>query len=126
MHALRLSLLLSLLTGMPGLARDYRFDGSMPETVLRSYLSRSMTLMYLLSSHGDFEDNVRMMTNCGVKFAGRAVYQWGREEGGESALPQKLERAKTNAARIHTADPDIILQACVFEIVSRDAEKLPV
>ena len=30
------------------LARDYRFDGSMSEEVLRSYLSRSMTTMYLV------------------------------------------------------------------------------
>ncbi|MCW5557832.1 MAG: hypothetical protein KIT22_08375 [Verrucomicrobiae bacterium] len=107
-------------------AGDYPFDGRMSEEVLRNYLSRSMTTMYLLTSHGDFEDNLRMLTNCGVKFAGRAVYQWGREEGGESALPGKLERARKNAARIHGADPDLILQACIFEIVSRDVENLPV
>ena len=69
-----------LLFSLPGLARDYRFDGSMSEEVLRSYLSGSMTTMYLLTGHGDFDDNLRMLTNCGVKFAGRAVYQWGREE----------------------------------------------
>src|SRR5205809_7074295 len=103
-----------LLFFLPGLARDYHFDGSMPEEVLRSYLSRSMTTMYLLTSHGDFDDNLRMLTNCGVKFAGRAVYQWGREEGGESALPKKLELAKKNAARIHAADPELILQACIL------------
>lgn len=107
-------------------ARDYRFDGTMSEEVLRSYLSRSMTTMYLLTGHGDFDDNLRMLKNCGVKFAGRAVYQWGREEGGESVLPEKLVRAKKNAARIHAMDPEIILQACVFEIVSRDVEKLPI
>jgi hypothetical protein len=117
---------LLLLFALPVLARDYRFDGSMPEEVLRSYLSRSMTTMYLLTGHGDFDDNLRMLTNCGVKFAGRAVYQWGREEGGESALPKKLELAKRNAARIHAADPELILQACVFEIVSRDVENLAV
>jgi hypothetical protein len=115
---------LLLLVALPVLARDYRFDGSMPEEVLRSYLSRSMTTMYLLTGHGDFDDNLRMLTNCGVKFAGRAVYQWGREEGGESALPEKLELAKKNAARIHAADPEMILQACIFEIVSRDVENL--
>ena len=109
-----------ILVALPVLARDYRFDGSMPEEVLRSYLSRSMTTMYLLTSHGDFDDNLRMLTNCGVKFAGRAVYQWGREEGGESALPKKLELAKKNITRIHAADPELILQACIFEIVSRE------
>ena len=107
-------------------ARDYRFDGKMSEEVLRSYLSRSMTTMYLLTGHGDFEDNVRMLTNCGVKFAGRAVYQWGREEGGAPAIPKKLERAKANAAKIHAADPELILQACIFEIISRDVNELAV
>jgi len=108
------------------LARDYRFDGGMSEEVLRSYLSRSMTTMYLLTSHGDFEDNLRMLTSCGVKFAGRSVYQWGREEGGAAALAKKLELAKAKAARIHGADPELILQACIFEIVARDVNELPV
>jgi hypothetical protein len=121
----RLCQLLLLIT-LPALARDYHFGGSMSEEVLRSYLSRSMTTMYLLTGHGDFDDNLRMLTNCGVKFAGRAVYQWGREEGGATALPRKLEVAKANAAKIHAADPDLILQACIFEIVSRDVNDLPV
>ena len=110
----------------PGMARDYRFDGSMPEEVLRNYLSRSMTLMYLLLDRGNLDDDIRMMTNCGVKFAGRTIYDWGREEGGESALPQKLARAREDAAKVHAADSEIILQACVFEIISSDVDKLPV
>jgi hypothetical protein len=85
-----------------------------------------MTTMYLLTSHGDFDDNLRMLTNCGVKFAGRAVYQWGREEGGAPAIPKKLEQAKSKAAKIHAADPQMILQACIFEIVSQDVNDLAV
>src|SRR5215510_6164134 len=115
-----------LLISLSAFARDYRFDGSMSEVVLRSYLSRAMTTMYLLTSHGDFDDNLRMLTNCGVKFAGRAVYQWGREEGGAVAIPQKLAKAKANAAKIHAADPELILQACIFEIASRDVNDLAV
>jgi hypothetical protein len=116
----------ALLVSSPAFARDYRFDGRMSEEVLRNYLSRSMTTMYLLTSHGDFDDNLRMLTNCGVKFAGRAVYQWGREEGGAPAIPKKLEQAKAKAAKIHAADPELILQACIFEIVSRDVNDLAV
>ena len=115
-----------LLFSLAMLARDYHFDGSMSEEVLRSYLSRSMTTMYLLTGHGDFDDNLRMLTNCGVKFAGRAAYQWGREEGGAPAILRKLEGVKEKAAKIHRADPELILQACVFEIVSRDVNELPV
>lgn len=115
-----------LFCSLPALGRDYRFDGWMSEEVLRSYLSRAMTTMYLLTSHGDFDDNLRMLTNCGVKFAGRAVYQWGREEGGAPAIPKKLESAKARAARIHHVDPELILQACIFEIVSQDVNELAV
>ncbi len=127
---MRLRLLLSLgsllLLSAPAHARDYRFDGSMSEEVLRSYLSRSMTLMYLLTGGGDFDDNVRMMQQTGVKFAGRAIHNWGREQGGEPALPQRLEEARAKAAKIHAMDPEIILQGCIFEIVSEDVNKLPV
>ena len=127
MHSLARWFCLPLLfVALPVLARDYRFDGRMSEEVLRSYLSRSMTTMYLLTGHGDFHDNLRMLTNCGVKFAGRAVYQWGREEGGAPAIPKKLEQAKVKAGQIHHADPNLILQACIFEIVSRDVNELAV
>lgn len=115
-----------VLASCPAVARNYQFDGGMSEEVLRSYLSRSMTTMYLLTSHGDFDDNLRMLTNCGVKFAGRTVYQWGREEGGAPAIPRKLEGAKEKAAKIHRVDPELILQACIFEIVSRDVNDLAV
>ena len=121
-----LSLFVLLSGSSFALARDYRFYGRMSEENLRSYLSRSMTIMYLLTGRSDLDDNIRMMTNTGVKLAGRAVYNWGREEGGESAIPKKLERAKKNAAKVHAADPEIILQACIFEIVSRDVGNLAV
>ena len=47
-----------LLFSLPVLARNYHFDGSMSEEVLRSYLSRSLTTMYLLTGHGDFDDSI--------------------------------------------------------------------
>jgi hypothetical protein len=37
-----------------------------------------------------------------------------------------LELAKTNSAKVHQADPELILQACVFEIVSREVEQIAV
>lgn len=107
-------------------AQDYHFDGAMPEPVLRSYLSHAMTQMYLLAGHGDFADNLRMMTNCGVKFAGRSIYLWGRELGGAPALPRLLQAARDQTEQIHRADPDIILQACIFEIVSSDVNEVAV
>src|SRR5436190_20244621 len=75
-NILLLSFVVAGWLGSSAVARDLHFDGSMPEEVLRSYLSRSMTTMYLLSRGDTFEENLRMLHHCGVKFAGRAVYQW--------------------------------------------------
>lgn len=111
---------------MPATGRDYHIDGRVSEVALRSYLSRSITMMQMLAGKGDFEDNLRMLKDCGVKFVGRAAYNWGREEGGEAALPARLKGIKENAAKVHAADPEIILQAGVFEIVSDGADRLPV
>jgi hypothetical protein len=47
---------------------------------------------------------------------------WGREAN----LLRNLERAKPLVARVHEADPDMILQACVFEVVTKQVEQVPV
>ncbi len=103
-------------------ARDYRFDGKISPEVLRSYLSRAITSQELLTEKGNLDDNIRMLKSSGAKFIGRAVFVWGHE----AQLPSRLELARKNAPKIHQADPDIILQACVFEIVSREVEQLAV
>ena len=105
-----------------GEPRDYRFHGSISRQVLENYLSRAVTFMDLLSGAGNVDDNLRMLKNMGVKFAGRAVYRWGSEDH----LPGLLSRAEEIAKRIHAADPEMILQAGVFEIVTRGVESLPV
>src|SRR5262249_50852237 len=102
--------------------RGYRFDGKMPRDVLESYLSRSISMEGLLNGRGDFEDNVRMLKATGAKFIGRSLCVWG----GEANLLRNLERAKPLVAKVHAADPEMILQACVFEVVTKQVEQLPV
>ncbi len=102
--------------------RDYRFDGRISRDVLECYLSRAITMMDLLTGKGDVDDNVRMLTEVGVKLAGRTVYRWG----GESHLPKLLPRAKAIAAKVHEADPEMILQAGIFEIVTTDVGRVRV
>jgi hypothetical protein len=105
-----------------GQARDYRFDGRISPPVLSNYLSRAMTVLDLLTEKGDLADNLRMLRATGVKFAGRSVYLWGSE----ADLPRRLELARKNSAKVRQADPDIILQAGIFEIVTRQVERLAV
>ncbi len=109
--------------------RDYAFDGKISRKVLDNYLSRAITFCEILNPDriekqlkGDVDDNIRMLTNTGAKFIGRAIYMWG----GESRLDGLLERARPVVEKIHAADPDIILQAAAFEIVSKQVETLKI
>jgi len=126
--------LVSIAVGAPGLARaargaegparlrDYRFDGTMSREVLENYLARSISMEGLLNGRGDLDDNIRMLKTMGAKFIGRSLCLWG----GEARLLANLERAKRQAPRLHEADPDMILQACIFEIVTTQVDQVPV
>jgi hypothetical protein len=103
-------------------AGPYQFDGKMSREVLEDYLSRSITMEGLLNGRGDLDDNLRMLKLTGAKFIGRSLCLWG----GEANLLQDLERAKQQIPKVREADPEMILQACVFEIVSTQVEQVPV
>ncbi|MHC4742126.1 MAG: hypothetical protein ACYS8Z_09455 [Planctomycetota bacterium] len=118
--------LLSTLTAQAA-PSNYRFDGKISREVLENYLSRSITFCEILNPerienelNGDVDENIRMLTNTGAKFLGRAIYMWGRE----SRLEGLLERARPVVKKIHAADPYVILQAACFEIVSTQVETL--
>jgi len=125
---LALAILLMALT-VPLLARDYHFDGKISRQVLDNYLSRSITFAELLNGQrceqdlgGNVKDNVRFLKNTGAKFIGRAIYMWGNE----TRLDGLVARARPIAAAVHQADPDIVLQAAAFEIVSERVNKLSI
>lgn len=109
----------------------YYFDGSLSREVLENYLDRSVTMGYFLV-HGtpegyEFpyrEDDVRMIKNMGVKFIGRAIYRWGQESWLND--PEYLGYAKHMAEKVHSIDPEIVFQGCLFESVSRDVEKVKI
>ena len=117
-----LTLLAAAATAAPPPSRDYHFDGSISRPVLESYLSRSITMEGILNGRGDFDDNVRMLKSTGAKFVGRALCLWG----GEADLLRNLGRARELVPNVHAADPEMVLQACVFEIVTTQVEQVPV
>ena len=100
----------------------YRFDKTISREVLENYLSRAITMEGLLNGRGDLDDNIRMLKSVGAKFIGRSLCLWG----GEANLLSKLARAKEQLPKVHAADPDMILQACIFEIVTTQVEQVPV
>lgn len=107
--------------------RNYAFDGSISKEVLNNYLSRAVTHGGLSASYPEratwsFDEDLRMLTNIGVKFIGRACVAWGAPPDIEAHFRQAKERNQ----KVHEADPDIILQACLFEIVTRGVENIPI
>ena len=107
---------------VPSVSRNYHFDGPIPREVLENYLSRAITMEGMLNGRGDLDDNVRMLKTTGAKFIGRSLCLWG----GEAKLLSNLERAKALVPKVHTADPEMVLQSCVFEIVSEQVNEVPV
>jgi hypothetical protein len=100
----------------------YQFDTTISREVLENYLARSITMEGLLNGRGDLDDNIRMLKSTGAKFIGRSLCLWG----GEADLLRNLERARQQVPKVHEADPEMILQACIFEIVTTQVEQVPV
>ena len=107
-------------------SKDYSFDGSVSREVLENYLSRSVTLTeFLVDSaysitanvfNSDKTDDIRMIKNIGAKFIGRAISRWMMED--HLADPDFWIVPQKTAKTIHDADPEVILQAAIFEAVS--------
>ncbi|SPE55679.1 conserved exported hypothetical protein [Verrucomicrobia bacterium] len=102
--------------------RSLSFDKTISRQVLENYLSRSITMEGMLNGRGDLEDDLRMLKSTGAKFIGRSLCLWG----GEADLLRNLGRAKQEIPEVRATDPEMILQACVFEIVSTQVEQVPV
>jgi pimeloyl-ACP methyl ester carboxylesterase len=102
--------------------RDFRFDRTISPDVLHNYLSRAISMEGLLNGRGDLDDNIRMLKSTGAKFIGRSLCLWG----GEANLLRNLERAKQQVPKVHAADSEMILQACIFEIVTTQVDQVPV
>jgi hypothetical protein len=91
----------------------WKFDGKISRDVLENYLARSITMEGLLNGRGDLKDNIRMLKSTGAKYIGRALCLWGAEAN----FLGNIERARNEIPEVLAADPDMVLEACVFETV---------
>lgn len=108
-------------------SRRYHFDRTIAREVLNNYLSRAVTHYGLCSTSPEpasayFDDDMRMLTSLGAKFIGRSAYAWVPPDDDEA----HFRLAKERADRVHQIDPDIILQAAVFEAVYESVGRIPV
>src|ERR1700743_1603756 len=102
--------------------RDYHFGGAITREVLDDYLSRSISMEGMLHGRSDLADDIRMLSTTGAKYIGRSICLWGKE----ADLSANLQRAKAAIPQVHRADPDMVLEACIFEIVTSQVEQVPV
>ncbi|MDG3002731.1 hypothetical protein [Paludisphaera mucosa] len=102
--------------------RDYRFERTISREVLEHYLARAITVQDLFAGQGDLADNLRMLRDLGAKFLGRSLCFWGQE----SRLIARLEQARRTIPKAHQVDPDMVVQACIFEIVTRQVDQVPI
>lgn len=102
--------------------RSYFFHQAITREVLDNYLSRSMSMEGLLNGRGNLTDNIRMLKSMGAKYIGRSICLWGRE----SDLLQHFKQAKKQLPEVHAADREIILEACIFEIITTQVEQIPI
>lgn len=114
-------------------SESFHFDESgISLTVLENYLKRSVTMTEFLEvdpypNDGPYpykEDDIRLIKNVGAKFIGRAIYRWGSED--VLTIPDYLNQAKEIIEEIHLFDRDIVFQACLFEIVTENVNKIPI
>jgi hypothetical protein len=102
--------------------RSYKFDQKISREVLCNYLSRAICMEGLLNGRGDLNDSIRMLKYIGAKQIARSICLWG----GETNLLQNFEHAKVQVPLVHAADPEMVLEACIFEIVTPQVEKVPI
>src|SRR6476659_3535276 len=106
-------------TSRPG---GFKFDTTISREVLENYLSRSVSMEGLLNGRGDLKDNIRMLKGEGAKYIGRALCLWGAERD----FTNSVERARKEIPLVLAADPDMVLEACVFEIVGQRVSQIPI
>ncbi|MBQ4153545.1 MAG: hypothetical protein IJD11_04220 [Oscillospiraceae bacterium] len=97
----------------------FYFNGSMTEEILRRYVSRAVTFQPMSVSDPLFEENLRLIKNIGAKYIGRAAsFSWSGHMSYEQ-VENYYKLAEESARLAHEADPELIFQAGVFEIIYR-------
>jgi len=136
MKKFKLILLVAFVCNLSGcnkstVSSSYQFDkNGISRKVLENYLERAITMVYFVTPDNSrgrypyYEDDVRIIKNIGAKFIGRSIYRWG----GESRLADTdyLHSATEIIKQMHEFDPDMVFQACLFEIITTDVNNVPI
>ena len=100
----------------------FQFDGRISRPVLENFLARSICIEGLLNGRGPLTDDIRMITNSGAKYIARGLCLWGAENN----FLANLQRAREQVPQVLAADPDLVLEACVFETVGPKVSQIAI
>ncbi len=103
----------------------YAFDGRMSQDTLNRYLSRSVQTTYLFWENSDPEkmrEWLRFIKNTGAKHIGRAAMIWTEFEYDETMFANAGQMAEA----VHVQDPEVILQAGIFETTAKSVNDIPI
>lgn len=110
-------------------ARVNRLVGPPPpvsDSLVRSYIARAMTLQgYGGLPAAERRAFAKWAGAAGTRFAGRVGGFWSTPQSPRQ-LRAFLDTLRTTTAELHRAQPTMIVQATVFEIVYADVSNLPV
>lgn len=108
----------------PTAGGKYTFDGTISREVLENYLARSLHMLALADSK-QFDEDLRLIKNVGAKHIGRVAAIWWSGDVTVD-IEAHFANAKQAAARLHQLDPELMLQAGIFETVSKGINAIPV
>lgn len=95
------------------IGKNFKFDGSISEEVLKNYLSRSITLSFISSPSEAPESDKKLIINAGAKYISRSIIPWMPE----TDYVNSIAGYKKVIDEMHAMDPDIVFETCIFETV---------
>ena len=109
-----------------GRAGLHMFNGAISEKDLNNLLDRSVTHAGLCDVINEttetFADDLRMLKNLDVRFVGRTAFAWSTAKNDEA----HFRRVKVSAAKVHAELPNVVLQACIFEIIQPKLNRIKI
>ena len=98
---------------------NFSFSGSISKEVLCNYLSRSV--IYSDEGRDGYgltgDETARFILYTGAKYIGRASTIWSPSADDVNTIAAR----KKELAAVHTLDPDVIFEACIFECVNKSS-----
>jgi hypothetical protein len=108
-------------------------DGKITEEVLNNYLSHSVTHSGLCATYPEpttttLDDDLRMLKHIGAKFIGRTALMWGeyRNSEGKVEMKEYFSKIKNASTKAHEADPEMILQGAILEIITTNINQIEI